>query len=265
MIDIKKYNRIVSFGCSWTAGDEIKDHEILGISYQKCKKMKIKYGSDKFYQLKDKNQKLYGNLIEENFSINSNSTWAALLSKKLHLDFENRAIGGSSLDQILFTILQDLKNNNIKNSDLILVGLTTPFRTLLWPNKFQPYSVIPGVMDCTPNNVKKWCLQKLWTDNNFSLNWIKTIQSISNLSDNIFFIFPRPECSPIYYQYNISSEIKFYYEFIMDKLSDRFLSSHDLFLELETYEHCGFGHPPYESHEKLADKLFEKIYGDKND
>ena len=41
--DMKKINRILAYGCSYTAGDEIMDHIKMGISFEECNRIKQRY------------------------------------------------------------------------------------------------------------------------------------------------------------------------------------------------------------------------------
>ena len=43
MNHMKKINRIVAYGCSYTVGDEIMDHDVLGMTFEECNDIKQKY------------------------------------------------------------------------------------------------------------------------------------------------------------------------------------------------------------------------------
>ena len=43
---MKKINRILAYGCSYTAGDEIMDHIKMGISFEECNQIKQRYQVD---------------------------------------------------------------------------------------------------------------------------------------------------------------------------------------------------------------------------
>jgi hypothetical protein len=56
-----KYNgktRLISFGCSFTAGYELIDHELLGISFDECNKIKRQWTADKKLHINLKNMLL---------------------------------------------------------------------------------------------------------------------------------------------------------------------------------------------------------------
>lgn len=57
--------------------------------------------------------------------------WPYLLSKELELECKNRGSGGSSNDQILHNVIDNLIN--FKDGDYIIIGLTVPSRILI-PN-----------------------------------------------------------------------------------------------------------------------------------
>lgn len=264
MIDIGQYNRIVAFGCSWTAGDELQDHKILNIKFKESQRLKIKHGFNNFHNLRTKQDIRFGQLIEEKEMLNRKSSWAAKLAKNLNLDFVNLAKGGSSLDEIYLQICKH-KSTKMKNGDIIVVGLTSIYRMLQW-QEGKPYrsSIITNLVtgSSIPKDVKRWNTDFLWTNNNLALNYYKTIHSLLSLDDNIYLQFMRPECNPMHYaDNNLSPEIHFLHRQILQKYKHRFLVM-DSFLRMDEKDsHCGFGHPPESSHTDLANEITKKLKG----
>ena len=262
MIDYKKYDRLVSYGCSWTAGDEIRDHIILDLPYQKCRKLKLNLGFTNFGNLKTKAGDRYSTLLDNNKHINSNASWTSYLAKNLDLKFKNRAQGGSSMDQILYNIVKDTGNGLLSSKDLIIVGITTPARSFMWKDGESPSSYVLGTTTQISAKAKDWCLTNIWSDSQLIYNWLKTINTIAMMQENVYFLFSRPICNPVESEnYKVSHENKFFYEQTMQKLRHKFL---DLKLHLELghdNDHCGFGHPQEKEHIKLANKLTNLIKG----
>ena len=119
-------DRIIAYGCSFTAGDEIVDHLLLNLSFKEVNKLKKNYSNQvEFYKKFD---------IEFPNDLMRQSSWAGQLAKLLNKPFISKAYPGFSISQSYFQIYNDWKNNLITNKDLVLVGLTGPSR-LVWFNK----------------------------------------------------------------------------------------------------------------------------------
>ena len=263
MIDIKNYNRIVAFGCSWTAGDELQDHTILNLPFYKCQRMKIKYGFEEFHNLETQDGKRFGTLIEENKSLNLKSSWAGKLAKNLNLDFLNMAQGGTCLEETYLKIIK-FKKYNMCAGDLIVIGLTSPLRVLQW-HKGKSYKscLINNLStgNSVPKDVLQWNLDHLWTTNNLALNYYKTIQNLIHLDKDIYFQHMRPENDPMYYSYE--DPLSFEIEYLSNTINEynRFLAK-DSFLTMKRRDmHCGFGHHPVISHVELAETITKNILG----
>jgi len=260
MIAIKKYNRIVSFGCSWTAGDELKDHEILELDFEECRKLKLKYGFNEFHNLRNKHNLRYSELIDKNRNLNLNASWTAKIAEKINLDFINLANGGTGIDEHFLEIFRFLKNG-YKDSDLILLGLTQYTRIFKWPNHESYRTILPNLPDFTPvpRKVLKWNLDNLWSYNNLIVNYLKTIDNILSLNCNIYVQFICPSCNPVYEieKGNIDSTVTDYFYYIRQKHSDRFL--YNGYIENTFNDHCGFGHPCAQKHDDFANKILEKF------
>ena len=126
----KNINRIIAYGCSYTAGDEIMDHIALDISFEECNQLKREY-----LQKNEKSPnhtgkfKKYVNIAWNN-PLHQKSSWAGQLANLMNLPFENRAINGSGLDEQYFRIYNDYTQGLILDTDLVLVGLTSMNRMI---------------------------------------------------------------------------------------------------------------------------------------
>lgn len=260
MIDIKKYNRIISFGCSWTSGDELKDHEILDLDFEECRRLKLNYGFKKFHNFRDKNNLRYGDLIDKNKTMNLNSSWTAKIAKKINLDFVNLAKGGTGIDEHFLEIFRFLKND-YNDNDLILLGLTNYTRVLKWPIGDSYTTILPDLFNFTPVPKKdlKWNLENLWTYNNLITNYLKTIDNILNLNCNIYVQFMSPGCNPKYEieKGNLHHTVSDFLNYIEKRWNNRFL--YNGYIENTSNDHCGFGHPSEQKHDDLANKILERF------
>ena len=129
-----KYNgktRLISFGCSFTSGAELIDHEILGISFNECNKIKHQWLADKkpmpefeCYVAREGNMTL-----GEYVNVCSKRSYAAKLADKLGLEHVNYAIPGSAVDHMVLDLFRGHYTQKINpETDLIFLGITTPHR-----------------------------------------------------------------------------------------------------------------------------------------
>lgn len=116
-----KYKRIVAYGCSFTAGDELGDSQGLGIPEEKLDALK-RSGTPR--------SQLHGNFAirETCIKLGKELTWVRWLSDKYSIPYSNRAHAGGSLPQMVFRIERDYRTGLIKDDDLVLVGVTSMYR-----------------------------------------------------------------------------------------------------------------------------------------
>lgn len=121
--------RIVSFGCSFTAGDELLDHLLPEDIYNlrlKCKSY------PEWYHLISKDKIAYQKfqIIREKAK---NHTYGKFLADLLNKDYLNLALSGNSNQHIIYQIEQ-FYQSGFRPGDYILIGLTYPTRVL----EFKP-------------------------------------------------------------------------------------------------------------------------------
>jgi len=114
-----KYKRLVVYGCSFTAGDELGDSLVLGIPEDEVDLLK-RNGISR--------QELYGKLHDECIREGKTLTWARWLSEHYNVPYSNRAKGGGSLQQMVYRMERDYYNGVTHEDDLVIVGLTSMFR-----------------------------------------------------------------------------------------------------------------------------------------
>lgn len=268
-IDLTDVKRIIAYGCSYTAGDELRDHEILGLEFKTCQHLKRTMGFRSFFNYKPKKSKLpYGKLIEENDIINREASWAAHLARRLKKDFINRAKGGSSLDIIFLRIVNDLINGKIEKDDVVFVGITSPHRRPIW-SEIPPRTYLIGTREFfrPPDDVLKWNITHLWTDDGIIFEWIKTLYSMASLDLKIYFQPMRGHCDPSTDDFkadfpNLYPPNQYLVDYMWDKISEKLLLSGNFLLNSKGIGHCGFGHPPESSHINLANEIFEARFND---
>ena len=120
---VSNFNKIIAYGCSFTAGQELGDAEILGKTHDEVDRLKAEYGlGDKAYR------KVYGGLAREAEAHGKTLAWPSQLAKKVNIPCSNRAVNGSNISNVMFRIQKDMHEGSIKENDLILVGITSPNR-----------------------------------------------------------------------------------------------------------------------------------------
>jgi hypothetical protein len=118
MID-GKYKRLIAYGCSFTAGDELADAIVLGMDEEEVDTLK-RAGATR----KD----LYGDLRNKIEEHGKTLTWVRFVADHFGVPYSNRAVGGGSIQQMVYRIERDYANGLIDEDDLVIVGVTSMFR-----------------------------------------------------------------------------------------------------------------------------------------
>ena len=115
-----KFNSILAFGCSYTAGWETRDHEIMNITDEECDEIKrASEGPQSFIRLM---------LGVDIHGISYTGSYIKFLADHFGVEWKNYAFAGSSLDFSVYEIERLRNENKITDNDLIVVGLPCPNR-----------------------------------------------------------------------------------------------------------------------------------------
>lgn len=250
---MSRINRILAYGCSYTAGDEIMDHVKIGVTFEECNQIKQRY-STTYGQGYDIAAFRTEFNLSRDYPLHRNNSWAAILAKKLTVSFENRAVNGSGLDEHYFKIYNDYNNGQIKDTDLVLVGLTSIDRMIDFrSDRPMPhnYSLISSLI---PNDDGSRLLLELQNDDFLVFHYFKTIHLLHYLGSKINLIMqPMKKLWPVHNITNLDAPYtEQYANTVWKECSTSILS--ELYLE-DVTPPCGFGHPALESHILLAEKL----------
>lgn len=260
-INPESIDRVIAYGCSFTAGDEIVDHLLLNVSFDEVNKIKKNYSNQvEFYE------KLS---IEFPNDIMRNNSWAGQLAKLLNKPFINKAYPGYSIAQSYFQIYSDWKNNFITNKDLILLGLTGPSR-IVWFNEelkvLDSAPLLNYIENCNYNDVEKKPILELFDDNLTAFNYFSFLNNIQQLKNHLNIrIQPMTANNTINSKHfsllGIDSNILKYCLSVFDDCQSIILLSKE-YLKNKTIDPkvtlCGYGHPPLESHIELAIKINDR-------
>ncbi len=261
----KTYNRIIAYGCSWTAGDELRDHEILEMKFHECNLLKKKLKLIDWWKLEYR-EKTIRQWINENVQQNRNASWAAHLATKLNLKFENRAVGGSSIEEHYYSIVRDISQKKINQDDLVVVGLTTMERLFFFKKEKPMSKLLTLNWQWDDLNFRNKLITEIYTDEFLVWNYYKNLILLKQLSDliNIRFQFMVSRTCIESLQFNYSTrDIDFFVKRVYDDIRPLLLVENK-FLETrddprENPELCGHGHYAESHHIRLADSIIEKL------
>ena len=272
------YNRIISYGCSVTAGSELIDHELLNLSeedlFAHVKNQNIRGPHDLFKSLNASTKTI------ENIRIrNATKSWPNFIAKRFDKPLHNRAIQGTSLLDATYRILSDLHNSNIKNDDLILVGVTSPLRWFQffehgdYGNGIFGSNFIGSTWEAKFSNEFKTQIEHNWVNAyNIVYNHCKELMLLSALSDRLdgriklCYVFGKDTFLGHLFEREIKDKIfSEFYDMCVSMLpthndinptSLTTLSGNPI---TDFENHHVFGHPRIEFHEQYANLVIEKL------
>lgn len=290
------FDRIIVYGCSYTAGDELLDAEWFDLAEKDIDILKKEEGGNSnlfnFYK-KYKNKKycsdhtlfdIDGNwLFHEAYERQKNQTWSRWLADKFGVPCVNRALGGASVEYCLYSFNTDVILGNITPTDLVLFAITSPHRWFYINSQGYPQRCLMGFVDnCWPS--KNFYNEYLLHINNpYQAMWdyylqLRHIEEMSKNNPNIKMFFinnSNDEFSGGSFAKSLlgdCEERSLSPDHIMWKMLDSvdnftcLLSTDDWyafnsglkFIKEDEPTH-GFGHPRISSHKKMADQLYEVL------
>jgi hypothetical protein len=260
----RTFNRIVAYGCSWTAGTELMDHVHMGVSFEECNAIKETYISKgnphenvhKFIEKYNINNKSLDEL-------NRRSSWAGQLASLLSKPIDHRAEVGAGIDHIYFKLYNDLITGKILDTDLVLVGITSPHRTINFgKHSVGSFQLGHHFRKATEDNL----LIEMFNDDYLIFIYFKTLQLFGALHDKINIrlqpvirdVYPHRTETFIYdLNYTRPYAVKVWYDLQnIFLLEEEYL--HDCIVDGKL-KRCGFLHEPVESHIELANKIYNQV------
>jgi|688.fasta_scaffold00615_23 hypothetical protein len=263
MQKIKKdsFDRIVFYGCSWTEGQEIIDHEVFDMTFEKCNEWKKQFKSYVEWNNSYHGKHIVKDIVKQNINLYHRASWGGQLASKLNKNFENRSKGGTGIDEHLFRIIKDYHNGNITNNDLVILGLTKPDRTFVFDETGNIKTKLFLEWHWPTRDIRNWCVENIFNDSYMIWNYNKTLLALNDLPINLKFQPVVHGINPKHKAYSID-QISFYVNDVWKKLEDKFLLEDCYLDKTKEMSHCGFGHLPKESHDDLANKIFENCFYD---
>jgi len=258
---MKKFNRIVFYGCSFTAGSELSDKELYPqLSVEEIQKLKRKEGYEFYHKFDEKLRN----------KLDNPKSWPRWFCDELNIDWDNRAVPGSSMGAIVFNIEHDLSNGEINDTDLIIVGITSAERICTF-DEYGSKSYILNDLDTSwDKNFKKDFSLTIANDNYILFNWYRDIKYLdllsSRLNGRLFqqYIWATVEENSRFSQYNLAEYMQ---KVISPTVSfDSIIDANFSFSTLDTWSPENselFHHPKIHIHQefgrRLAKTFLEKI------
>lgn len=139
--------KIISFGCSYTAGAEILDHELDPNSDH----IKLTRGDgywNKHFRCRD--SAVLADIERRELEL----SWVGQIARTWGSELDNRAVGGSSLAYTVDSVERAWYNGELERCDLVLIGVTNYARSVFWRQESEPQSWILAWPRAWPN--PKW-------------------------------------------------------------------------------------------------------------
>lgn len=196
--------------------------------------------------------------------LNKQKSWARWFADGLNLPWENRAQPGSSMAQIIFEIERDIFNNYINDTDLIIVGITSPNRILT----FNENGHRTRILNCSAwknKSFEKEFIKEIANDDYIMYNWIKDIRYLdllrNKLNGRLLQQWIWATCDEMLeptgnFQYNNTTPVKNMINFMnnFESIIDETLSFTTINAWAENNRHSLF-HPKIEIHKKFGIQL----------
>lgn len=284
-----KFDRIVAYGCSMTAGDETMDHIFVdSLSEYEVDKSKLDCDAlwcpswnDKYYTpeycsdktLFDEQGKwIWGEQLRRT----KEAAWPRWLADKFGVPWVNRALGGSGIEYAIYCYEEDLAKGEITDNDLILFGLTTPHRWFWLDETGRPKKPLLTYIADWPS--RRFHEEYLATVGNiFQCYWdyywqIKYIDSLYHMTNGRVksFYVSMAHHSPFRWVsdnnfwdsdlHKITSKLS---KFPSIMKMDYYFKSYEFHRDWPRGEphpdYCGFGHPKIHIQQEMAEELYKYL------
>lgn len=170
--------RIVSFGCSHTAGAELLDHEVSSDAERIKRKKGLHYWLQHHrwpHDLHDELTKREGQLA-----------WPAQVAASLGWSVQNHALGGKSLSDCVYRLEQTMYRGEITAEDLILVGVPDYSRVLTWEDPHRPCSwQVAQPLSWPSSQWDQRTLLTVYTDSQLLWQHLTALLRLTQISDRL--------------------------------------------------------------------------------
>lgn len=255
------FDRIVAYGCSFTAGGELGDRYLLpDLDVETINHYKKDMGIVKFNEISEviKNG---GSLYAEQKG--RELAWPKKIADFFGVECINRAQGGGSQQLSIYLLEEDLSTGFIRDTDLILVGLTNKLRWFYLDNQGRYKKPL-----LSGHNIYEWpsplffeeFVKHVSNNDNMTYAFFHTLKYLDLLSYQYGHkILMQPCINPtdLNYHGKISENIRPIVDFLSKDLYhviDPYMT-----LELTPKTTLPWGHPDESCHQKFADKIIMRL------
>lgn len=276
-MNIHGKKNIAFFGCSFTSGHELIDHELLQVSFEECNDMKRKHiKSGKSFGEFDAFIKERAGITNDQYNhLSSKRSYAGKLADKLGLNHKNYAEPGLSVEHSALKFFNAFYSGELKpETDVIFFGLTTPHRYLYFTDDGLALTRVMSHLDFQDADV-------FHTDYKIIQSYYFSVQNVMNFCIKHSFEFViqpivnwgllYPDIVSSNYERFLNLNRNWQYLPMFRKMLDEFLShSIDESLNLMSkylraaHGICGFNHPPEIAHDMFSEALYDKIITKQN-
>ncbi len=268
----KNKKRMLFFGCSFTSGHELIDHEFLQVSFDECNRLKEEHlKKNKSVGEFDQFVKSNANITNDQYNdLSSKRSYAAKLSRKLGLEHINYAEPGLATEHSVLKLFDAFYSGQINpETDLIFLGLTTPHRYLFFTEDGLALTKVMGHLNYSPEDLH-YNDYKIMQSYYFAVENFKNFCAFHSID---FIIQPivnkgllltgvvQPE-----YELFMGIDDNWRYtslfkKMLVDSLEYSIDENETLVSRYKPSIHgvCGFKHPTEIAHEFFSEALYEKI------
>ena len=119
-----KFKRLVAYGCSYTQGDELIDEEYIPGANEIKKTRGLNVFLETLY-------KKYPDLTKQSYNeLGKSHAWPRHLADRIGIPWINNASPGNSNYNMIYRLDRDLANGEILDTDLVIIGITSPNRLI---------------------------------------------------------------------------------------------------------------------------------------
>jgi hypothetical protein len=253
--------RIVAFGCSYTAGEELLYHQLGDLDeYRKS----TAHDPRLFFQKLSKDsvaQETLKTIRSDQLKL----AWPAKLAALLNADYVNFAEAGNSMDKILWQIEQKKLEKFFQPGDVIFVGATNPDRNVFFkdtgPMSFQLPSLhwtseesligvdsVGNVDVVISKDIDKELLH-WFTDDRIVWDYLKSLKALTSLGAAIV--------NAMYCDIDLNVQPYNVELFKNIKDSIHYLQSNGMDSFAEKDDYLAWGHPNEQVHNRFAESIYE--------
>jgi len=178
-----KFDRIVAYGCSFTAGTELAEFLVSpSTPIEEIDKIKRR----DFAGLPKKFPHYTGVFNDDIQAIGRNLSWAKQIANNLKVGFVNKAFPGHGVQNMVYGIEKDLKNGFLTETDLIVVGITSADRWMFFEKDGNAQRVLFSYSHMWPSKqLHEDFVTYIANDYFNSYQWYNSIKYLDMLSDRI--------------------------------------------------------------------------------